>query len=278
MKKPIWFITGISSGIGKALAETALAAGDFVIGTFRKTAQVDAFNEQHGDNAQALEMDITDAEAVERGFQTIENRFGRIDYLVNNAGFGIAGAVEETSEAELRAVFEANFFATVALTRRALPMLRQQGSGHIIQISSHGGVRAFPGFGVYNASKFALEGISEALAIEVKPLGIHVTIVEPGPFRTAFAGSGFQQAETRLDAYAETAGKFRNLMAGIDGKQPGDPQRAAEVIFQTAKLEEPPLRLPLGKIAVTNIRAKLDSVRADVERYEASGAVTEFEG
>lgn len=278
MNNPIWFITGISSGIGKHLADTALAAGDFVIGTFRKQAQVDAFNQTHGNAGRALLMDITDAAAVEAGFRTIEADFGRLDYLVNNAGFGIAGAVEETSEAELRAVFEANFFATVAVTRRALPLMRRQKRGRILQISSHGGVRAFPGFGVYNASKFALEGISEALAIEVKPLGIHVTIVEPGPFRTAFAGSGFRQAATRLDAYADTAGKFRNLMAGIDGKQPGDPQRAAEVIFQTAKMEEPPLRLPLGKIAVTNIKAKLDSVRADVERYEATGVETEFAG
>jgi NAD(P)-dependent dehydrogenase (short-subunit alcohol dehydrogenase family) len=264
-KNKIWFITGISSGLGKALAEAVIEKGDFVIGTFRNQIQADVFNNAHKGDAFALKMDITKSEEVEKGFQLIENQYGSIDVLVNNAGFGFAGAVEETSDAETRAIFEANVFATLNITKRALPMMRKQGSGQIIQISSHGGIKAFAGFGIYNASKFALEGFSEALAQELAPLGIHVTIVQPGPFRTGFANVSFQEAALKIDDYNATAGAFRERMRAVDGKQEGDPAKAAQAIFNLSTMSQPPLRLPLGKVPMTTIQMKLDSVKKDLE-------------
>ncbi len=277
MKQNIWLITGISSGLGKALAQAVLESGHFVIGTFRNQAQVDVFNDQHKDEAFALKLDITNQNEIREAFETIKKQFGKLDVLVNNAGFGFAGAIEETSDEELRAVFEANFFGALKVTQAALPMFRAQKSGHIVQISSHGGIKAFPGFGIYNASKFALEGFSEALAAEIAPLQIKVTIVEPGPFRTGFASTAFQQAENVLEDYNATAGVFRERMKLVDGKQEGDPMKAAEAIIQITELAQPPLRLPLGKIAIGTISAKLDSVRKEMEdwRQVAEGAVFE---
>jgi NAD(P)-dependent dehydrogenase (short-subunit alcohol dehydrogenase family) len=265
MKNKIWFITGISSGLGKALAEAVIEKGDFVIGTFRNQIQVDVFNNAHKDDAFALKLDITKPNEIEKAFQTLKKQFARIDVLVNNAGFGFAGAIEETSEAETRQIFEANFFGTLKITQMALPMMRSQGSGHIIQISSHGGIKAFAGFGIYNASKFALEGFSEALAQEVAPLSIQVTIVQPGPFRTGFANAAFQEAALKIEDYNGTAGAFRERMKAVDGKQEGDPAKAAHVIVNMVYSENPPLRLPLGKVPLTTIQMKLDSVKKDLE-------------
>lgn len=268
MENKIWFITGISSGLGKALAQTVIENGDFVIGTFRNQTQADVFNNQHKDEAFAFVLDITQPEQIDRTFKRVKDEFGRVDVLVNNAGFGFAGAVEETSSDEVRAVFEANFFGALKLTQAFLPLLRQQKSGHIIQISSHGGFKAFAGFGIYNASKFALEGFSEALAQEVSPLGIKLTIVEPGPFRTSFAGSGLKLAEQTIADYDETAGVFRERIKGVDGKQEGDPDKAAKAIFEIAQLDNPPLRLPLGKIALLSLATKLESVKNDLDSFK----------
>jgi short-subunit dehydrogenase len=268
MTQKIWFITGISSGLGKALAQSVIENGDFVIGTFRSQIQADAFNNLHKDEAFALTLDITKPNEIDKAFKIITDRFGKVDVLVNNAGFGFAGAIEETSTAETREIFEANFFGSLQLTQTFLPLFRQQKSGHIIQISSHGGFKAFPGFGIYNASKFALEGFSEALAIEVAPLGIKLTIVEPGPFRTNFAGSSFKQAKTIIDDYNSTAGAFRERMKQVDGKQEGDPIKAAQAIIDITKLDTPPLRLPLGKIAIISLNAKLDSVQKDINNFK----------
>ena len=268
MTQKIWFITGISSGLGKALAQAVIDNGDFVIGTFRSQIQADAFNNMHKDEAFALTLDITKSNEIEKAFKIITDRFGKVDVLVNNAGFGFAGAIEETSTAETREIFEANFFGTLQLTQTFLPLFRQQKSGHIIQISSHGGFKAFPGFGIYNASKFALEGFSEALAIEVAPMGIKLTIVEPGPFRTNFAGSSFKQAKAIIDDYNPTAGAFRERMKQVDGKQEGDPTKAAQAIVNITKLDTAPLRLPLGKIAIVSLTAKLDSVQKDINSFK----------
>jgi short-subunit dehydrogenase len=268
MTQKIWFITGISSGLGKALAEVVIDNGDFVIGTFRTQIQADAFNNLHKDEAFALTLDITKSNEIDKAFKIITDRFGKVDVLVNNAGFGFAGAIEETSTVETREIFEANFFGTLQLTQTFLPLFRQQKRGHIIQISSHGGFKAFPGFGIYNASKFALEGFSEALAIEVAPLGIKLTIVEPGPFRTNFAGSSFKQAKAIIDDYNSTAGAFRERMKKVDGKQEGDPIKAAQAIIDITKLDTPPLRLPLGKIAIISLNAKLDSVQKDINNFK----------
>lgn len=265
MKNKIWFITGISSGLGKAIAQTVMEKGDFVIGTFRNQDQADDFNNQYKNSGYGLKVDITKSDEIKNAFNRIKEKFGRIDVLVNNAGFGFAGAIEETSIKEVRAVFEANFFGTLEVTQTALPMLREQKSGHIIQISSHGGIKAFAGFGIYNASKFALEGFSEALSAELAPLNVKVTMVQPGPFRTGFANTAFQQAEKHIADYDTTAGAFRERMKQVDGKQEGDPNKAAQAIFDLAHSENPPLRLPLGKIALGTIAAKLDSVKNDLE-------------
>jgi NAD(P)-dependent dehydrogenase (short-subunit alcohol dehydrogenase family) len=267
VNRKIWFITGISSGLGQALAQSVFEKGGFVIGTFRNQVQVDAFNNQYKGEALALKLDITKPEEIEKAFQIVKKQLGRLDVLVNNAGFGFAGAVEEASDSEVRAVFEANFFGTLQVTQAALPMFRAQKNGHILQISSHGGIKAFPGFGIYNASKFALEGMSEALAAEVAPLSIKVTIVEPGPFRTGFANTAFQEAERQLEDYNSTAGVFRERMKQVDGKQEGDPIKAAQAMIRITELEHPPLRLPLGKIAIGTITSKLESVKKDLEAW-----------
>jgi len=275
MSSKTWLITGISSGLGKALAEAVLAEGDFVIGTFRRESQVAEFNKKNIKNAKAIVLDITNEKDIETAINKIIAEFGKIDVLVNNAGIGYVGAVEESSIQEVRNIFETNFFGTLKLTQSVLPFMRKEKKGHIVQISSHGGIKAFAGFGIYNASKFALEGFSEAMAQEVEPLGIKVSIVEPGPFRTNFAGNGLKEAEKIIDDYSETAGAFRTKLKGVDGKQEGDPVKAAKAIIDLVHSEKPSLRLPLGKIALMTIGMKLDSVKSDLEsnRKTAENAV-----
>jgi len=265
MKNKIWLITGISSGLGKALSESVIENGDFVIGTFRQQSQVDEFNKSNTKNSQGVLLDITNEKDVEKSIEKIISEHGKIDVLVNNAGMGFVGAIEETSMKEVRNVFEPNFFGTLKLTQTVLPFMRREKNGHIIQISSHGGIKAFAGFGIYNASKFALEGFSEAMAQEVSPLGIKVSIIEPGPFRTNFAGNGLGQAENVINDYSETAGAFRTKLKGVDGKQEGDPIKASKAIIGLVNSENPSLRLPLGKVALMTIRMKLDSVKSDLE-------------
>lgn len=276
MQNRIWFITGISGGLGKALAEAVMAHGDFAVGTFRNEQQAANFTKQNEGKGLGLVMDITQQEQVRMALEVVQTNFGRLDVLVNNAGFGFAGAVEEATNEEVRTVMEANFFGALEVTRQALPLFRQQKSGHILQISSHGGIKAFPGFGIYNAAKFALEGFSEALAGEVAPLGIRLVIVEPGPFRTGFAASSFQEAAAKIDDYQATAGAFRERMRAVDGKQEGDPAKAAAAIYHITTLENPPLRLPLGKIPLTTIQAKLDSVQKDLNDWRAMAEGTIF--
>lgn len=277
MKNKIWLITGISSGLGKALSESVIENGDFVIGTFRQQSQVDEFNKINTKNSQGVLLDITNEKDVEKSIEKIISEHGKIDVLVNNAGMGFVGAIEETSMKEVRNVFEPNFFGTLKLTQTVLPFMRREKNGHIIQISSHGGIKAFAGFGIYNASKFALEGFSEAMAQEVSLLGIKVSIVEPGPFRTNFAGNGLGQAENVINDYSETAGAFRTKLKGVDGKQEGDPIKASKAIIDLVNSENPSLRLPLGKVALMTIGMKLDSVKSDLEtnRKTAENSVYE---
>jgi NAD(P)-dependent dehydrogenase (short-subunit alcohol dehydrogenase family) len=265
----IWLITGISSGLGKAIAQAVIDKGDFVIGTFRNQTEVDTFNQKNQGKALALKLDLTSNEDINQAVQHIEQQFGQLDFLVNNAGLGFAGAIEETSEQEARALFEANFFGTLQMTKATLPLFRARKKGHIFQISSHGGFKAFAGFGIYNATKFAVEGFSEALAAEVNPLGIKVTIVEPGPFRTGFAGSRFAIAAQHIEDYQTTAGVFKERIKGIDGKQEGDPDKAAQAILQIAEENNPPLRLILGKVAMGTISSKLESVQKDLSTWSA---------
>ena len=275
MKGKIWFITGISAGMGKALALAVMEKGDFVTGTFRGEDQVRQFNEEYEGKGFSYLLDVTNENQVKDTVSEIVSKYGRIDVLVNNAGFGFAGAIEETSTEEVRQVFEVNFFAALHLTQQVLPLMRKQRSGHIVQISSHGGIKAFAGFGIYNAGKFALEGFSEALAQEVAPLGIKVSIIEPGPFRTSFAGSGLGLTKKVIDDYSETAGIFRAKLQGVNGRQEGDPEKAALAIINQVYSESPTLRLPLGKTALITIGMKIDSLKADLEanREIAEGAV-----
>ncbi len=258
--KRVWFITGISSGLGKALAKTVLRHGDHVIGTFRKQEQAEDFNQKHPGSGRGIVLDVTDHKAIENVIRPIQ----RIDVLVNNAGVGFIGAIEEATLAETRKVFEANFFGVLKITQEVLPKMRAQRSGHIVQISSHGGVIAFAGFGIYNASKFALEGFSEALAQEVAPLGIRTTIVEPGPFRTQFAATTLPEAQKVIYDYADTAGAFRAKLKGVHGKQEGDPEKAAEAIIAKVNSDNTSLRLPLGKVPLVTIQMKLDSIKSDL--------------
>ena len=263
--KKIWFITGISSGLGQALAQSVMETGDFVIGTFRKQSQVEAFNKNHKESGFALKLDLTHQPEISKTVETVLSKFRRIDVLVNNAGLGFVGAIEEASIEEVRNVFEANFFGSLMLTQAVLPIMRKARKGHIVQISSHGGVKAFAGFGIYNASKFALEGFSEAMAQETAPLGIKVSIIEPGPFRTNFAGNGLVQADNIIDDYSETAGAFRTKLKAVDGKQEGDPVKASKAIIDLVHSENPTLRLPLGKVALMTIGMKLESIQSDLE-------------
>ncbi|KAB8152489.1 SDR family NAD(P)-dependent oxidoreductase [Kordia sp. TARA_039_SRF] len=277
MNQKIWYITGISSGLGKALANAVMEKGDFVIGTFRNSTQVEAFNSTHKGKGFAVKLDITKHEEIDQTTTILLEKFKRIDVLVNNAGIGFVGAIEEASIQEVRNVFEANFFGVLKLTQSILPFMRKENKGHIVQISSHGGIKAFAGFGIYNASKFALEGFSEALAQEVAALGINVSIIEPGPFRTNFASSTLGEAQKTIEAYDATAGTFRTKLKSVHGKQEGNPKKAAQAIIQLVSSEKPPLRLPLGKIALMTIKMKLESVQSDLEsgRSIAENAVYE---
>ncbi len=273
-----WFITGISSGLGKALATYVIENGDFVIGTYRNQSQVNEFNTKYNGKAHAILLDITNEKSIENSIEKIILEYEKIDVLVNNAGMGFVGAIEETSMQEVRSVFESNFFGTLKLTQSVLPFMRKAKEGHIIQISSHGGIKAFAGFGIYNASKFALEGFSEALAQEVASLGIKVSIIEPGPFRTNFAGDGLGQAENIIDDYSKTAGEFRAKLKGVNGKQEGDPIKASKAIVDLVNAKNPTLRLPLGKVALLTIGMKLDSVKSNLEtnRKIAENAVYNY--
>jgi NAD(P)-dependent dehydrogenase (short-subunit alcohol dehydrogenase family) len=223
----------------------------------------------------ALSLDVDRTETAPAAIAAAVARFGRIDVLINNAGYGIVGAVEETPEAEWRAVMQTNFLGAMAVTRAALPILRGQRSGAVVNISSLGGQLSYPGFGAYSAAKFALEGASEALALEVAPLGIKVLIVEPGAFRTDFAGAALRHMPA-IAAYAETVGPIRDFAHGMNNTQAGDPRRAAEAIERALAAETTPLRLQLGADAVAAVRAHAEKLLADLATWEAVGLATAF--
>ena len=272
-----WLITGVSSGFGLELARTALARGDTVVGTLRQQAQAASFEALAPGRAHAVLLDVTKPEAIAPAVQQALQRAGRIDVLVNNAGYGLFGAVEETSDAEARHVMETNFFGALGVTRALLPHLREQRSGHIFNIASVAGAIGFPGCGLYAASKFALEGMSEALAAELAAFNVRVTIVEPGGFRTNFAGGSMRQTAQVLDAYAETpAGKARHSISRYHGHQPGDPARAAQAILTVLASPQPPVRLLLGADAVQMVRGKHQGVLGEIAQWETLSASTAF--
>jgi NAD(P)-dependent dehydrogenase (short-subunit alcohol dehydrogenase family) len=271
----VWLVTGATSGFGRAISEAAVAAGDVVIAAGRRPERLDDLVAAHPDQVEAIALDVTDTAAVAAAVSDVQARYGRVDVLVNNAGRGQVGAAEETTDDELRSLFELHVFGPAALMRTVLPGMRACGSGAIVQMSSFGGQVPYPGFSAYCATKFALEGYSEALAAEVDPLGIRVLIVEPGAFRTGFSGGGLVES-TPLDAYTETVGPTRTMIKGMDGIQPGDPAKAAAAILAALDADRTPLRLPLGDDAVDGVLGHLDQVREEVRAWETISRATAF--
>jgi NAD(P)-dependent dehydrogenase (short-subunit alcohol dehydrogenase family) len=271
----VWFITGTSSGLGRAIAQAALDRGDRVAATARSTDRIADLEREFADRAVALPLDVTDPDQARAAIDAAVGAFGRVDVVVNNAGYGALGALEELSDEELRRQFETNLFGALQVTRAALPQLRRQRSGHIVQLSSLSATVANPGESAYVGSKAALEGVSESLAKEVAHLGIRVTIVQPGPFRTDFAGRSLQKADP-IDDYADTVGAARDLIAQLDGNQPNDPTRGAEAIIRAVDTDDPPLHLALGEDAIQAIRANLDEQRAELDAWAEVGGATAF--
>lgn len=265
-ESPVWFITGCSSGFGRELAKAVLGRGWRVVATARDPGKIADLAAGQPDRAVALALDVTRPEEIEAAVGEAMARFGRIDALVNNAGYGYASTIEEGEDASIRALFDTNVFGLAAMIRKVLPILRRQGSGTIINLSSQAGLSGYPGTGYYAASKFAVEGLSDALGKEVEPLGIRVLLVEPGPFRTSFTGSIAGAANVNPD-YEQTAGaRIRRLREGLN--RPGDPARAAEAIIMAATAEVPPKRLLLGANALRDARAKIALMARDFDAWE----------
>jgi NAD(P)-dependent dehydrogenase (short-subunit alcohol dehydrogenase family) len=273
----VWFITGVSSGFGRSLAEAVLARGDKVVGTVRNDAQIAAFEQLAPGRAHCIVLDVTDAQAVPRACDEALQRAGTIDVLVNNAGYGLFGALEEVSDAEARQLFDTNVFGTVNVIRAVLPHFRARNRGHIVNFSSVAGVIGIAGCSFYCASKHAVEGLSESLAQELAPFGIAVTLVEPGGFRTNFAGGSLKWSETELPAYTGTVGKMRRYMSSYHGTQSGDPAKAAAAIVRAVCSSTPPLRLPLGPDAVEVVRKKLAAVSSNLETWLEVSSATNFD-
>ena len=266
----VWLVTGASTGFGRELVEYLLTNGARVVATARKVEGLKELETRYPEGALVRSMDVTDQQQVEAVVSAAVQRFGRVDVLVNNAGYGMVGAVEESAEDEFRPMFETNVFGLIRVTQAVLPQMRKQGSGHIVNLSSIGGLVATPGFGLYNATKFAVEGLSEALAQEVKPLGISVTIVEPGPFRTKFLGKAGGEAKRRIPEYDQTSGKMRAYFTEQDGKQPGDPQKAVEAIVKAVEAENSPLHLLLGASTIPRVKAKIEALEKELAAWETT--------
>ena len=271
----VWLITGANSGFGRALAEAAVDSGDVVVAAARRTETLADLVAAHPDQVEAVRLDVTDLAAIDAVVTDVTARHGRIDVLVNNAGRTHVGAAEETTDAELRSLFEVHLFGPAALVRAVLPSMRRRRSGAIVQLSSMGGQMSFAGFSAYSATKFALEGFSEALLDEVAPLGIRVLVVEPGAFRTGLMGS--RSASAEIDDYADTVGPTRAMAAAADGTQPGDPAKAAAAILAALSAENTPLHLPLGNDGVDAVLGHLDAVRAEVTAWEKTARDTDFD-
>jgi NAD(P)-dependent dehydrogenase (short-subunit alcohol dehydrogenase family) len=266
-KKQVWFITGCSTGFGRELAKYLLENGYRVVVTARNAEKVQDLVEINSENAVSFNLDVTDKAQVQHVVAKAQEHFGRIDVLVNNAGFGYFGSIEESQEEEVRAMFEANFWGLSNMTRAVLPGMRERKSGTIVNISSIGGFVGNPGVGYYNATKFAVNGFSEALQKELAPLGIKVIIVQPSGFRTDWAGRSANEAPQTIDDYKETAGMFQSAIRGYSGNQPGDPVRAAKAIVEAVESENPPLNLLLGRAALKGARLRLDALKKDFDDW-----------
>jgi NAD(P)-dependent dehydrogenase (short-subunit alcohol dehydrogenase family) len=273
---PVWFITGCSSGFGRALAERVLQHGHRCVATARNAADIADIVRAHPKTSLALGLDVTDDKQRRDAVARAEEAFGRIDVLVNNAGHGYSAAIEEGEENEIRRMFDTNFFGLAAMTRQVLAGMRARRRGHIVNISSVGGLVGNPASGYYSATKFAVEGLSQALAKEVAPLGIRVTLIEPGPFRTDFQGRSMHPVANPIPEYSSTAGARRAQLLDSSGKQAGDPVRAADAIIKVVESADPPLHLVLGKIGVKRVREELLEVLRLVDEWESVSLATDF--
>jgi NAD(P)-dependent dehydrogenase (short-subunit alcohol dehydrogenase family) len=265
-----WLITGASSGFGRLLAEYLMSLDAKVVATARNVESLQDMVKRHAGNVITLELDVTKPHSIDKAVADAIARVGHIDVLVNNAGYGVMGAIEEVSEAEYMPMFETNIFGLINLTKALLPQFRERRSGTIVNFSSIGGLIGAPGWGYYNATKFAVEGLSEALSGELAPLGVHVMVVEPGPFRTDFLGRSGVEAAQRIGDYEPTAGKTREYFETQSGKQPGDPQRAVEAIVAAVSDVNPPNHLLLGRIALTRFRKRLEDWKTELNRWEVT--------
>lgn len=270
---PVWFITGCSSGFGRSIALAALEAGDRVVATARDAGSI-------GDLARdgacvTMPLDVTDSAAIAAAVQSAVDAFGSLDVVVNNAGYGLLGSIEECSDEQLRRNMEVNYFGPLHVMRAALPIMRAQGRGHIVNISAAAAISNYAGFGAYGAAKAALELLSESVRAEVQPLGIKVTLVQPGPFRTGFIGKGMDRGASEITAYDGSVRRFGRLLAGMDGKQPGDPDLAAAAIVRMVHEGVAPLRMPLGKYAVKKLRDRSAALLREAERGEQVAGETD---
>jgi NAD(P)-dependent dehydrogenase (short-subunit alcohol dehydrogenase family) len=272
----VWFITGCSTGFGRELAKLVLDRGYRAVVTARDPDKIQDLIANHQGRALALKLDVTNAAEADDTVKTAEATFGGIDVLVNNAGYGYLGAIEESDQNEARAMIETNFFGLARLIHMVLPGMRQRRHGAIVNLSSIGGLVGFPGVGYYNASKFAVEGFSESLAKEVAPLGIKVLIVEPGPFRTDWAGRSIKKRSKEIPEYAETAGAFMKRIQDNSGNQVGDPVRAGEAIIKAVESDNAPLRLALGRRALDTARGKVDLLRRDLDAWEETSLNADY--
>lgn len=272
----VWFITGCSTGFGRELSKLVLSLGHKAVVAARKPDDVKDIVSEYPDTSIAVKLDVTKPEEIKTSVQEAMEKFERIDVLVNNAGIGYFGAIEESEDDEVRRMFEINFFGLANMTKEVLPIFRKQRSGHVINISSIGGFVAFPAVGMYNATKFAVFGYSEALAKETAHLGIKVTVVAPSGFRTDWAGRSANNSKIVIDDYAPSAHANKNNIRGYSGNQPGDPVRAAKAIVKAVESENPPLRLLLGAAAMKNARLKLDELKKDFDTWEETTIGADF--
>ncbi|MEQ9464708.1 MAG: oxidoreductase [Haliea sp.] len=275
LKNSVWLISGCSTGFGREIALAALEGGALVAVTARKPAAVADICERYPEQTIALQLDVCSSEDIAACVAATLDRFGRIDALVNNAGYGYVAAIEEGEEDAVRSLFEVNFFGALALTRAVLPTMRKQGCGHIINNSSQAGIMANPGTGYYSASKYALEGLMQALQKEVAPLGIHVSSVQPGAFRTDWSGRSMQRSGAIIDDYQHVHERL-DMIAAIDGKQPGDPVRAGRIFVDLFTMAEPPAQLLLGAGVLATYREKLAAENANLERWESLTRAADF--
>ena len=273
---PVWLITGCSTGLGRALAGRVLARGHRLIATARHPETLAGLVAVDPSRCQALALDVADAPQVAAVVAQAAAAFGRLDVVVNNAGYGLVGSVEEYDDAQIARNFETNFFGALRVIRAALPILRAQRRGHFVNVSAAAAIANYPGFSIYGATKWALEGVSESLAAEVRPLGLKVTIVQPGPFRTDFIARSLERATGHIPDYDPSSGKFRRFLETMNGRQPGDPTKAADAIMDTVAAENPPLRLVLGKYAIDKARRQLAAAARELDMGSGAGLAADF--